>query len=243
MTVINTILVDDEQNALDSLEILLSEYSFINILHKISNPIDVFPILMNSKIDLIFLDIKMPTISGIDLLEKIRKCNPHVTVVMVTAFENYSMKAVNLNASGYLLKPVNRIELGKIINNIESIYKSRIVNNVNSSCGKIFIKSKNETLLVEFDNVVYFEADGSYSKIYLKNGKCIIASSNLGSIISKFPKGDFIRLNRSLIVSKNAILSVNKKDKKCLIKFNKEKLVFNASVNFFKKINLVFENA
>lgn len=240
MAEINTIIVDDEQNALDSLEILLSEFPQINILHKISNSIDVFPILMQSKIDLIFLDIKMPKITGIELLEKIRECNPNISVVFVTAFDNYSMSAVNLNAFAYLLKPICRVELKKTMSNIEKLFENGIENTTN--CKKIFIKSKSETLLIDTDDVVYFHADGSYTTVYLKNGNSIIASYNLGTLIEKFPKSEFIRVNRSVIVNKNAILSMNRKEKKCSIRINKEEIVFNASLNFFKEINSMFEN-
>ena len=240
MPLINAILVDDEQNALDSLEILLSEYSFINILHKISNPLDIFPILMNSKVDLIFLDISMPVINGIDLLEKIRECNSIVKIVMVTAYDNYAMKAIKHNAFSYLLKPVSRVELKSTIYNLQNTIKAV---NFNNNSNKILITSKGNTVIVEPNDVGYFEAEGSYTHVYLKNGSKLIASSNLGVLVDKFPKCKFIKINRSTVVHKNSIISIHKKQKKCLLQLNEKEIGLSVSTTFLREFNSIFNNA
>ncbi len=240
MTDITTILVDDEQEASDSLEILLSEYPKIKILRKISNPIDIFPALMNTKVDLIFLDIKMPNITGIELLSNIREYNSSVAVVFVTAFDNYAMNAVKLNAFSYLLKPICRVELKTVVGKILNHYKSRIQHETISNPKKILIKSKNEILLVEANDVVYLEAEGNYTGVYLKNGETIIASYHLGSLVEKFSKSEFVKANRSLIINKNCILSVNKKEKTCVVTIKKQKVILNTSNKFLKELKTIF---
>ena len=241
MVDINTILVDDEQNALDSLEILLSDFSELKIVQKIKDPIDVFPVLINSKIDLIFLDIKMPNLNGIELLQKIRECNPFVCVVIVTAFDNFSMDAVKLNVFSYLLKPVSRVELNATVQEIIKCFNKRIVEL--EPCKKVFVKSKNNTLLLDMDDVVYIEADGNYTNVYLVNGEVVIASVHMGGFVEKFHKNKFVRVNRSLMVDKNYILSIDKKEKKCCVKINNSQVILDASVVFFKEINSIFLNA
>ncbi|MBL4745627.1 MAG: response regulator transcription factor [Flavobacteriaceae bacterium] len=236
MSPIKTILVDDEMEALDSLDILLSEYPTIQVLHKISDPIDVFPVLMSSTIDLIFLDIKMPVLSGIDLLVKIRKCNSHVVVVIVTAFDNYSMEAVKLHVFSYMLKPIVRVELEQTINELIKFFKTERKDGKQ----KIVINSKSTTLLVPIADIVYCEAEGSYTFIYLKDGTKIVATSSIGHVKQKLCSELFIRLNRSLVVNSDFITSVNKKEKTCVLKYDKNEIKLPVTQLFIRDFNLLF---
>jgi two-component system LytT family response regulator len=238
MTKINTLLVDDEQEALDSLEILLNEYSNINILKKISNPLDVFRYLMQHKVDLIFLDINMAQISGIELLNKIREFAPLLAVIFVTAHKEHVRKAVQNHAFGYLLKPVNRIELkttlGKVQNYIQSINTESI--------DRILINSNGKSTFVDIKQVAYLQAEGNYTHIFLHDGSRILATYNIGTLIHKFPEKEFVRINRSQIVNEKKIISVSRKQKICTISFKNEEKDLSASVSFLRKFNSIFSN-
>ncbi|SDX77569.1 two component transcriptional regulator, LytTR family [Lutibacter oricola] len=236
---INTILVDDEQDALDSLEILLSEYPQIKTLKKISNPLDIFPVLMTTTVDLIFLDINMPVVNGIDLLEKIRECNSNVKIIMVTAYNNYAIKAIKHNVFSYLLKPVSRAELKTTV---KKLLKSLEEIDVKTKPNKVLITSKGNTIIVEPNDVAYFEAEGNYTYIYLKNGSKLIASANMGVLVEKFPKCEFIKINRSTVVHKNSIISIHKKNKKCVLKLNKKQIELSVSTTFSREFNSIFNN-
>ncbi|PCH76871.1 MAG: hypothetical protein COB98_04965 [Flavobacteriaceae bacterium] len=238
MPQINTILVDDEIEALDSLEILLSAYEEIRVIHKIADPIDVFPVLMTKSIDLIFLDIKMPLLSGIDLLTKIRKCNPNVVVVIVTAFEDYSMEAIKLNVFNYLLKPIDRSMLKKTIEDLRNYFKARWVDIEQ----KLVISSKSNTVVVAPRNIVYCEAEGSYTFIYLNDGSKVVAASNIGVFKQKLCSELFMKLNRSVIVNTDFITLVNKKTKTCMLKYGGQEISLSVTQSFIRQFNLLFSH-
>ena len=237
---LNTLLIDDEQEALDSMEILLSEYPEINLVKKISNPLDVFPLLINSQIDLVFLDIKMPIINGIDLLEKIRECNPSLIVVIVTAYDNFALKAIKHNAFNYLLKPVSRIELASIVKQLKKCFQA---NSLNKDYNKVLITSKGNILLVDLDDIAYFEAEGNYTYVFLNNGSKIVASYNVGLLVNKFPEDMLVKINRSIYVNKDNLISINKKQKNCLVKLNNGEITLNTSAIFLREFNAIFNNA
>jgi len=238
MQQINVFLIDDEQEALDAMEILLSEYSQVKVLKKIINPIDVFPFIEKLKPDLLFLDINMPLINGIDLLAKIREHYPALLVVIVSAYDNYSMPAVKLNAFSYLLKPVNRVELRQTIENVEECLND----NVPKDKGKILIKSKNDTIICNIKDVECLKASGNYTEVYMNDGNKHIISNNLGTVIADFPKNEFIKVNRSLYVKIDNIKSINKKQKTCTLGCNNNEIIVEASLNFIKEISSIFKN-
>lgn len=237
MQKINTLLVDDEKEALDSLEILLSDFTQIKIVKKIPDPLDIFPYLLNEKIDLIFLDIRMPVVNGIELLEKIRACKPSIAVILVTAYDNYAMDAVKHNAFSYLLKPVNRFELKATIEQLGN-YLSERTHQLNN---KILITSKYTTRFINPNEIVYLEAEGNYTKIYLNNGTDMFASSNLGALAEKFPEDEFVKISRSIIVNQDYILSVNRKQRTIALQFNDLEINLQVSTVFLKEFNSIFQ--
>ena len=236
MNEIRTIIIDDEQGALDSMEILLNEFPQIKILRKIRNPLDAFSVLVSEKPQLLFLDIQMPGISGIDFLEKIREFDPHVLVIFVTAFSDYALKAIKHHPFSYLLKPVVRIELKQTI--------EKVINTLNTEKAVeselVVVNSKTECLFIKPSDVLYFAANGSYTWIYLSDETSHLVSGNIGALLSKFPENIFVKLNRSLIVNKNYVYSVNRKQKCCVIKCNNKKLTFEVSTVFLREMNLLF---
>lgn len=186
--------------------------------------------------DLIFLDINMPLINGIELLEKIRACKPSIAVVFVTAHDNFAMEAVKLNAFSYLLKPVNRLELKTTIDKLEQYLAEKTPQIHN----RILIASKNTTRFVNLEEIVYLEAEGSYTKVYLNNGTDLLASYNLGALAERFPDEEFVKISRSIIVNHDYILSVNRKLRIISLKFNDHEIDLHVSTVFLKEFNSIF---
>ncbi len=238
MTGINTVLIDDEQDALDSLEILLGEYEQVNIIKKTTNPIDIFPLIQTSKIDLVFLDIQMPTVNGLDLMKKIKDCCPGLAVVFVSAHANFVSDAIKLNTFSYLLKPVSREELRHTIEKVQQYLNSLKIAPPN----KVLINSKNEIIFINPSEVVFFKADGNYTCIYLIDGTEYMASYNMGAVIGKFPKDIFVRINRSLMVNKDHIVSINRKQKKCIINCGNKQIEVDVSTVFLREVNTIFQS-
>lgn len=237
MNEIQTIIVDDEQGALESMEILLAEFPQIELIKKISNPLDAFSVLINEKPKLLFLDIQMPGINGIDFLAKIREFDPHILVVFVTAHANYALEAIKHQAFDYLLKPVVRTELKKTIEKV--ITKLNTAQTAEN--GVVMVNSKSGCLFIKPENVLYFLANGSYTWVHMCDQSAHLVSNNLGALIAKFPKQLFVKLNRSLLVNKRHMYSVNRKQKQCVVKCSGKEYVFDVSSVFLRELNLLFE--
>lgn len=236
MNEIHTIIIDDEQGALDSMEILLAEFPEIKLVSKIKNPLDAFSILINKKPKLLFLDIEMPGINGIDFLEKIREFDADILVVFVTAYSDYAFKAIKHHSFSYLLKPVVRLELKETIEKVVKTLKikqaleSEVVV-VNSKSGSFFLKP---------DNILYFSANGSYTWVHMCDESAHLVSNNMGALMAKFPDEMFIKLNRSLVVNRNYMYSVNRKQKQCVVKCKGKETAFEVSSVFLRDMNLLF---
>lgn len=106
MDLLKAVLIDDEPLALDYLEHLLNKIAEYEIVGKYTNPIEAKKALTEMKVDVVFLDIEMPGLNGIELAEKITEMNPNSSIVFVTAFDHFAIKAFELNSLDYLLKPI-----------------------------------------------------------------------------------------------------------------------------------------
>lgn len=232
MPKLNVVIIDDEQDALDALEILLQDLGNINISRKIINPIDVFSALMDEKPDVIFMDIQMPKINGIELVEKVREILPSLPVVFVTAYDNHALDVIKFNAFDYLQKPILRKDLAKTISNLIEYRKD--INSCTKSSEKLIINTKTETRIVNKSEIVYFKADGNYTHLQLLNGETIYTSYNLGKMSLKFHDNELARITRSVLVNKEYITAINKKKKTCTIEFNNQRHEFDASLSFLK---------
>ncbi len=238
MQKLKAVLVDDELEALDSLEILLGDYGNVQILKKVDNPLEVFATISTLKPNLIFLDINMPRINGVEILEEIRKFNPSLIIVIVSAHKNHLESIIKFNVFSYLQKPVNRMELKKTIENIQNF-----ANEINGNPqDEILINSRKETVLIHPNEIDYIKADGQYSYIYLNTGKMICASYNIGCLMKKFPTSQFLKVNRSVLVNKDRLLSINRKDKICQIKTDHAESTVDISTTFIKEFYSQYEN-
>jgi len=123
---LKVVLIDDEQNALDYLEDLLSVYEDIQVVGKYLNPMVGIKNIINEHIDLVFLDINMPNFSGIDVATELKKNKPNIFIVFVTAYEEYAIDAFKVEASDYLMKPVLENQLDETITRIRKLRGNEI---------------------------------------------------------------------------------------------------------------------
>lgn len=235
MNSIKTILVDDEIEALDSLEFLLSEFYEVKVMQKLTNPVELFSSLQIVQPDLLFLDINMKQISGIELIKQIRKVNQKLPIIFVTAYENYALEALQHHAFDYLLKPVERKKLENTIHNVKSYLNASQI-----SANNILISSNNKSYVLQFGSIVSLTAEGNYTHIELESGEKIIASYNMGNIAKKFPKDFLIRVNRGLMVSRSRIKSIDRKRRTCIYSNGSSNVETIASQNFIREFNNYF---
>jgi len=230
MKKLKAIIVDDEEKALNLLEKLLIETEQIEIIEKISNPLKVECLTSKHKPDILFLDIQMPTIDGINILKNIREYNQNLSVVFITAYNKFGIEALRLKAFDYLIKPVDRKELKAVIDKI----KNEKENKRNSN--KIKLPVKDGIIYVKVSAVLYLMAEGNYTHIHLTSGEKHLSSYNMGRLVDKFSLNGFERINRNLMANSNYIYKVNKENQTCVLNANGTEKELPISGTFIKNL-------
>ncbi len=195
------LIVDDEPVAREILESHLKKISAANIVASCKNAMEAFTFMNSQKIDLIFLDINMPEISGLSFAKSINK---NIKIIFTTAYREYAVDGFDLQAVDYLLKPISFERLLQAINKYldENIHVNIDADNeiIDEASDFIFVRSDRKMIKIEFSDIIYIESLSDYIKIYLRN-KTIVTRETITNIEAKLPKKDFIRLHRSYIVS------------------------------------------
>jgi len=198
---INCIIVDDEPVAREILENHLLKIEAINIVATCKNAIEAFNELNSSAIDLVFLDINMPEISGLSFAKSINK---NIKVIFTTAYREYAVDGFNLQAVDYLLKPISFERLLQAVNKYldENISVSNEVEKVvkEDQSDFIFVRSDRKMIKVNFSEIDFIESFSDYIKIHLED-KTIVTRETISNIEAKLPQKDFLRIHRSYIVS------------------------------------------
>ncbi|MAG87426.1 LytR/AlgR family response regulator transcription factor [Zunongwangia profunda] len=213
----NCLIVDDEPLAVDVIVSYVEQVGDMNIVETTNNPLEVIRILKQHQIDLVFLDIEMPNLNGIDLVKTL----DHLPqFIFTTAYPQYALDGFNLNATDYLVKPIPFSRFLKAISRAREVYELRksrengrefaIVNERIQSKDYIFVKAEYENVKLEILNILFIEGLKDYLKIHLKNdGKAVLTLSNFKEIQQKLPS-NFIRVHRSFLVNINAIVAYRK---------------------------------
>jgi DNA-binding LytR/AlgR family response regulator len=237
---IKVVIIDDEPLAIDVLKNYSDTIDYIEILGTFTNPLEAIKYLSENIVDLVFLDIEMPMINGVDLVESL---NSKPNIIFTTAFPQYAVDGFNLDALDYLLKPISYKRFLKAINkfskntntNEESFPLNPIIINSNEN-RFIFVKSDYENLKVNIQEIKYIEGLKDYLKINLSNGKFVLTLSNFTSILDKIDNHDFIRVHNSYIVNLNFIKSIQKN--RVLIDDKRIPISETYKKEFFDKIKL-----
>jgi two-component system LytT family response regulator len=194
-----TILIDDERLARKELSTLLNEYDFIDIVDECANADEAVVSIKKHKPDLLFLDIEMPEKSGFDLLEELEEIPQ---VIFVTAFDEYAIKAFEVNATDYILKPVDPKRLDQLMSKLEKP-KKKMDSEQSSKLSyedQIFIKDGDNCWFVKLSEIRYFESVGNYVKVYFGENKPMLLRS-LNKIEERLDEKEFFRVNRKHIVN------------------------------------------
>lgn len=211
---IRCLVVDDEPFAIGLLEDFAKKVPFLQVKHTCESAREALDILKEGNIDLMFLDIKMPDISGLDLLKSLKR--PPV-VIFTTAYSEYALESYNLDAIDYLLKPIPFDRFLKAVNKARE-YIGEIHRDNEATppqpppdTGKdyMFVKANYQILKVNFRDILYLEGLKDYVKIYC-GGKPIITNQSMKYFEGKLPASVFVRVHRSFIVSLDKISSITK---------------------------------
>jgi DNA-binding LytR/AlgR family response regulator len=204
-----TFIVDDEPNAAQLLQKLLEPYSVFGIVSVFTNATIAFNQIVEQQPEFLFLEIQMPELSGLQLAEKIKAHAPHTKVIYVSAYEQYVLDALRQNAFDYLLKPVNNAELVRIVEKLLVVYEG----NSKPKNSHLIVRSTEGIYQVQISEIVYLEADCSYTTLVLSNRSKILSCVNLGKILPLLPSNEFIRLSRKYLVNRKYITFYHSKEK------------------------------
>jgi DNA-binding LytR/AlgR family response regulator len=206
---LKAIVIDDEPLALEVIKGLTDKVTFVELAGYFTNSFQAMEFLQANKVDLLFLDIKMPDISGIEFLKSIP--DPPM-VIFTTAYSEHAVEGFELDAIDYLLKPFSLTRFLKACNKAYEHYELKRNKNNNSSSGlsHVFIKSGYEQIRVELDGIRYAEGSGNYVMLVLEKQK-ITSRLTMSETEALLPATDFIRVHRSYIVSKKHIQKIDKR--------------------------------
>ena len=202
---IKCIIVDDESIAREIIATHLTKIPNIEIVGNCSNAIDAFKLLREQQVDLVFLDINMPEISGISFAKSINK---NVKVIFTTAYRDYAVEGFELKAVDYLLKPISFERLLKAINTYFEIHvdSNQSVKEDLEINDFMFVRADRRMLKIDFESIIYIESYSDYIKIHLSN-ETIVTRETISAIEAKLPKQRFLRIHRSYIISLKHISS------------------------------------
>lgn len=206
MKMINCIIVDDEPQARKMMETFVSQISGWKILRVCSNAIEAFEALQTFTVDVIFLDIKMPILTGIDFLKSLK--NPPL-VIFTTAYNKYAMDGYELNVVDYLLKPISMHRLLQAAEKVAERIDSRKAQNhpeKRTDLSYIFVKHENKLVKINFADILYIEGMQNFVNIHLA-GRSYLVTQTMKSLEDVLPD-TFMRVQKSYIVSMEAITAV-----------------------------------
>lgn len=204
-TSLRCLTIDDELPALNLINAMVKKTPFLSLTDSTINAFEAVSILEKHPIDLLFLDIEMPDISGVDFL---RSLDVKPMVIFTTAYDHYAVEGFSLDAVDYLLKPIAYERFLKASEKALELYQLR---NASSNVqGSIQVRVNYETKKILLDDILYIEGVKDYVKIVTKEGNWL-TRQNLKGISALLPQSDFVRIHRSFIVSWNKVSGWQKK--------------------------------
>lgn len=208
---IRCLIIDDEPLAIEVIKIHVSQLKELQLINTFNNPIEALEILKTGTVDLIFLDIEMPLLSGIDFLKTI----PNVPkVIFTTAYRHYAIESYELDVVDYLLKPISFSRFFKAINKYKSSthipvatitpVDEEVTNN------HMYVNANKKHIKIEFDDILYIESIKDYIRIHLANST-VVTKESISNFENKLPS-EFLRIHRSFIANTNKITAFTKVD-------------------------------
>ena len=204
------IAIDDEPLALELLEDNISKVPYLQLMAGCSNPVEAMKVLQEQTIDLIFLDIQMPGLTGIQFLQSLTQ---KPMAVLITAYEKYALEGFNLDVVDYLVKPVSLDRFIKACNKAWELYqlRHRPANITEPKPDYIFVNVDYSLLKIILSDIMWIEGLKDYIRIHLKStSKPVITRMGMKAMEDELPSSQFIRIHKSYIISKQHITAVRK---------------------------------
>ena len=208
---INCIAVDDEPLALNLLEDNISKVPYLRLVAKCNDAFEATKALQDHQVDLVFIDIQMPGLTGLQFIESLSK---KPMVILITAYKQFALDGYTLDVVDYLVKPVPMDRFLKACNKAKDLYELKEPNKTTANNPEpdfFFLNVDYRLLKFQYDDINWIEGLRDYVKIYLRStSKPVIARSSVSAIEKLLPASKFVRIHKSFILSVNSITALKK---------------------------------
>ncbi len=206
---INCIAIDDEPLALQQMELYIKKTPFLNLLGLFESPLEALDFLGDNPVDLMFVDIQMPNLNGVDFVKSLPKAPK---IIFTTAYSEYAIDGFQVDALDYILKPLDYPTFLKSANKAKNYFdlSASQQEKVDVNDQYLFIKSEYKMVKVDIDKIEFIESMGGYLKFHLENGKTIMSLLSMKSLEEKLPSTKFMRVHRSYLVNLQKISVVER---------------------------------
>lgn len=235
---IRTIIIDDEPSAVSVLTTILQKYcqADIDLVATANTPEDGKLLIGQLNPDLVFMDVEMPGMTGMDLVRSFK--DPTFRVVFVTAYDAYALEAFRVSAVDYLLKPIGSEDVIKVVQKIKNDVRNelgrlslqiqnldKLLNNHPDNSGqKIGIAMSDKIVFIHSGDIIYCEANGPYTYVFLTDGQKMVSSKALGEFESQLGGHHFFRIHHHYLINLNRVKEFQRNDGGYVIMDNNQKL-------------------
>lgn len=198
---IRCLAIDDEPLAVKKIAGYIQKIPFLELVAECRNVSETMEVMSNTEIQLLFIDINMPEISGMEFVKTLHN-KPYI--VFTTAYSEYAVEGFEVEAVDYLLKPISFVNLLKAANKVKVLMDLKANNqkdNNEESAGFMFVKSAYKSIRIDFDNIKFIESQHEYIKIHLLNNESVTTKMSLKFIEELLPSNQFVKVHRSFIVN------------------------------------------
>jgi len=197
---IKCVIIDDEPLALNVLEGYMKRLPFLELVEKFTHPVKALDYLNENEIDLLFVDIQMPDLTGMELVSNLKR---KPLIIFTTAYSEYALEGFKADAIDYLLKPIDFPDFLKAVNKAKEWFDLKNSKAIQVEANKefLFIKSEYKIIRINFSEIKYIQGMSEYVKIHLTNHKPIMSLLNLKSLEIQLPSAMFMRVHKSYIVN------------------------------------------
>lgn len=219
---ISVLIIDQEESCRQNLEKIIAGHSGINIIGSVDCGEKAITLCAQNKPDIVFLDNRLASKDGIDVVNEIRNFNLNPAIVFLSAVNENAVEAFEAAAFDFILKPVNKHVFLSTLNKFKNlravntlIGKIRNLEKFHLKHKKLRFDNRASIMMIDPENILYFEADNCYSDIFLLSGKKETVCISLGIIETMLPPDMFFRISRTHIINLHYLNFIKRKDKKC----------------------------
>lgn len=201
---LRVLIVDDEQVCIDALKFNLKSYDYVNVVSELTNSADVISFLQKNKVDLIFLDVQMPGISGFDLAEHIKRMYQGISIIFVTGHVEFALEGYDYNPADFLVKPINVLRLDKALSAVNALKHG-----TNKQNSKIGVQVDGGFKIINVDDIDYIEKRGRKICIVCRGNNIYYSREPLQKLEMIFEDYNFFRTHQSFLVPLNKIRGIH----------------------------------